>query len=306
MERLVIEMHEIFTKIRAITVHEFLGSVRKVANMCRVSKSSVATWVNKGHGIVDQSPRKKRESKLPCIQECIVSLLAIEPRRTLDQIAKCVTEEMSVKISRSHVHQTLRKMGFTNKITSQCWKKQETDQTHPFFDENPYDEDLISVDESGFCQADRPAKGWGPLGERVHKGKPVRRKRVSAIVAINRKGIVALDLAYGGVKGSTFAGFIEKLPDGCRVLLDNCSIHKSPEVRETMARKRISPVFTPPYSPWFNPIENAFGQAKNHFRRARLLMGDLENDIRDSLSKVIGFDGMFRSSSKKWALLSAV
>lgn len=297
-------MHTLFTKVRSVTAHEFLGSIRQAARLCHVSKSSVANWVKKGTQVGEPPLRKVRASKLPNIDANILSILDAEPRCTLDHLSKCLSEVTNVTISRSHVHRTLRRLGFSNKITSQCWKKQVTDMAHPFFDDNPFGGEVISVDESGFCMASRPTRGWGRRGERVHRGKPARRKRISAIVAMSKSGFVAQQLVHGGVNGTTFAQFLETLPDDCKIILDNCSIHKAPIVRNTLTRKRIIPIFIPPYSPWFNPIENAFGQAKSHFRKARLEQGHLEDDVKESFSKVKGFEAMFRSSSDKWVSLA--
>ena len=290
-------MHDLSTRVRAVTTHEFLSSVRKAATHCGVSKSSVATWLKQA----DQKPRKPRVHKFPEASRIVSDIVCNDPRLTIDQITRRVMDRTGNVVSRSTVHRILHRLGFSNKVTSQCWKQQETDTQHPFFTHNPYNNvDLISIDESGFCTSDRPPRGWSQIGTRVHRGKPPRRKRLSALTAIDRHGIVATTLVYGGVKGQTFAEFLSKLPDGSNILLDNCSIHKSPEAKKVMASKLIVPIYTPPYSPWFNPIENAFGQAKSHFRKARLLGGDLEQDVCDSFSRVRSFREMFRSAEDKW------
>jgi transposase len=43
--------------------------------------------------------------------------------------------------------------------------------------------------------------------------------------------------------------------------MDNASIHKGAVV-ELLVSMGVVVLFTPPYSPWFNPVEEAFAQLK--------------------------------------------
>jgi transposase len=48
----------------------------------------------------------------------------------------------------------------------------------------------------------------------------------------------------------------------------NLSSHKSEEVREILEAAGASLLYLPPYSPDFNPIEQAFAKVKAHLRKA--------------------------------------
>jgi transposase len=50
--------------------------------------------------------------------------------------------------------------------------------------------------------------------------------------------------------------------------MDNLSSHKGPKVREMIEAVGASLLHLPPYSPDFNPIENAFAKLKALLRRA--------------------------------------
>jgi transposase len=52
------------------------------------------------------------------------------------------------------------------------------------------------------------------------------------------------------------------------VVMDNLSSHKGPRVREMIEAAGASLLYLPPYSPDFNPIENAFSKLKAHLRKA--------------------------------------
>ena len=49
--------------------------------------------------------------------------------------------------------------------------------------------------------------------------------------------------------------------------MDNLSSHKGPRVRALIESRGASLLYLPPYSPDFNPIENAFAKLKALLRR---------------------------------------
>jgi transposase len=75
-------------------------------------------------------------------------------------------------------------------------------------------------------------------------------------------------------------GFIDTLPDDCPpyLLLDNVAFHKTRSVVECMSRRGLVPVFVPPYSPQFNPIEYVFSYIKRRLRRIVDASGALRDD----------------------------
>jgi transposase len=63
--------------------------------------------------------------------------------------------------------------------------------------------------------------------------------------------------------------------------MDNLSAHKGGRVRELIEGKGCELIYLPPYSPDFNPIEQAFSKLKNYLRAACARS-------RDALMEVIG------------------
>jgi len=55
------------------------------------------------------------------------------------------------------------------------------------------------------------------------------------------------------------------------LILDNCRIHHSVEIKALLLASGIDYVFLPPYSPEFNPIEEAFSKFKAFIRRNALI-----------------------------------
>jgi len=79
------------------------------------------------------------------------------------------------------------------------------------------------------------------------------------------------------VEGSTtrkvFEAYLERilaptLVPGQVVVMDNLSAHKGERVRELIEQRGCELVYLPPYSPDFNPIEQAFSKVKGLLRRA--------------------------------------
>jgi transposase len=76
-------------------------------------------------------------------------------------------------------------------------------------------------------------------------------------------------------------GRCSTLERGQVMVMDNLSAHKGERVRELIEAKGCELVYLPPYSPDFNPIEQAFSKLKSYLREACARS-------RDALMEVIG------------------
>ena len=61
---------------------------------------------------------------------------------------------------------------------------------------------------------------------------------------------------------------VPKLAPGDIVIMDNLGSHKGAGVRAAIEAAGASLLYLPPYSPEFNPIENAFAKLKASLRKA--------------------------------------
>ncbi len=86
-----------------------------------------------------------------------------------------------------------------------------------------------------------------------------------------------------------FQAYIEQvlvptLRRGDTVIMDNLPAHKGTEMRRTIEAVGARLHYLPPYSPDFNPIENALSKLKAFLRKAAArTIGDLRDVIRDAL-----------------------
>jgi len=96
----------------------------------------------------------------------------------------------------------------------------------------------------------------------------------------------------GPMTGEWFVAYVEHilvptLRPGDVVILDNPPAHKGAAARDAIEATGAQMLFLPPYSPDFNPIENAFSKLKAILRKAAArTIADLWDAIRDALPLV--------------------
>jgi len=133
---------------------------------------------------------------------------------------------------------------------------------------------FVFVDECSTNIALSPVYARAPIGERA-LGKAPRNwgKNVSLICAIDHQGVKPSMSVEGAVDGKAFENYLEnflapKLKRGQIVVMDNLSVHKSKVARELIEDAGCELLFLPPYSPDYNPIEEAFSKVKSILRKA--------------------------------------
>jgi transposase len=96
----------------------------------------------------------------------------------------------------------------------------------------------------------------------------------TVVVGLRRTGLTAPAVFNGPIDQPSFLAYVEQvlapaLRPGDVVVLDNLAVHKQPAVHAAVARVGAHLRFLPPYSPDFNPIEQAFAKLKAFLRAAR-------------------------------------
>jgi transposase len=190
---------------------------------------------------------------------------------------KHIQQLFDVTISRQLAHLIVKRLGFSYKRTRKRGVSARKEAATPLFlsafSEAITAGTVVAIDESGFDQRPAPAYGYAPKGvPAIVKWRPSSdRSRHNLVMAIHSSGAVHRTIQDKPVNGPTFANFIAGLPfaRGAVLLLDNASIHKTSAVKLAMAGKGYVPLFLPPYSPEYNPIELVFGVIKNAFYRQR-------------------------------------
>jgi len=91
--------------------------------------------------------------------------------------------------------------------------------------------------------------------------------------ALRLSGMTAPMVLDGPMNADAFLAYIEQvlvptLAPGDVVIMDNLPAHRSATVRDAIEAAGAELRYLPPYSPDFNPIENAFAKLKSILRKA--------------------------------------
>jgi transposase len=148
-------------------------------------------------------------------------------------------------------------------------------------------ERLVFVDEMGTDVSLSPLYAWSRKGERAFGSAPRNwGKNVTLLASITREGLGECLAVEGSTTREVFEAYLERvlvptLGPGQIVVMDNLSAHKGGRVKEIIEGRGCELLYLPPYSPDFNPIEQAFSKVKGLLRRA-------EARARESLIEAMG------------------
>ena len=109
------QMHAKEVRYRAVVHYtHFLRSLRRVASIYRVSKSSLQRWVSTSTGPTRRKKRTKKQAARD-IQDCVVEALQINPFTTSRQLVEHIRAKCGLSVSRSTTNRVVQRSGFTYK-----------------------------------------------------------------------------------------------------------------------------------------------------------------------------------------------
>lgn len=136
-------------------------------------------------------------------------------------------------------------------------------------------ERLVFLDETWTATNFTRLRGRAPRGERlVDKTPHGHWKTTTFVAALRSDGLTAPTVVDGPIDGALFLAYVRQqlaptLRPGDLVVMDNLSSHKVVGVRAAIEAVGAKLVYLPPYSPDFNPIEQAFAKLKWLVRSAK-------------------------------------
>ncbi len=160
---------------------------------------------------------------------------------------------------------------------------------------------LIFVDECGTNISLTPLYARAPKGKRAYGKVPKNwGKNVTLLSSLSSEGVGASMTIEGATDKGVFEAYVEHflaptLKQGQVVIMDNLQAHKGQRVRRLIEARGAEVLFLPPYSPDFNPIEEAFSKIKNSVRKAKARS-------KEALLGAIGraLDGVSPSDARGW------
>lgn len=132
---------------------------------------------------------------------------------------------------------------------------------------------LVFVDETWASTNMTRRYGRCVRGERLRMSVPHGHWKTTTVIAgLRNSGIVAPFVIDRPVNREVFETWVERLlvptlRPGDIVVMDNLSSHKGLRVRALIEAAGAELRYLPPYSPDFNPIENAYAKLKTLLRK---------------------------------------
>lgn len=263
-------MYPLDRRSLASHIYSILRSLRKVAYVLKVSHTTVSRWL-----IHPERLKYTRNSisKSSQIIETIKTTIFNDPFISLIKLKTVVKNVFAFDVSKELLRMVIKRAGLSRK-KARFFSRPATleAKTKDFIAKRDFYKQegrmIVSMDETSFGRNGRVAYGYSPRGEQLKiQRKTSRMTTVSSLAVVSANELVQRQEVKGSFNTLLFCSFLEylPLPNGTVILLDNVSFHHSKKAKEIADLKGFTFLFTPPYSPWFNPIEGVFSIVKRDF-----------------------------------------
>lgn len=284
-------MYSIEIRKLTLQLYSYFKSLRKTSKVLNISISSISRW------IYNLYPKKRMFNSFKQVDLLIDYIkynLSINPMTSCREFIVKIKNDLNISISRQLVNLIIKKrLNYTyKKIKNKCFSKNKEVKIKEFvetFKNINKDNLIVSIDESGFDKRPKQIYGYGLKGKRIfieYKNQSVDKYNLLLEVCNNghKKFIISKDY----INNHIFGNFIDSLdyPKNTYFLLDNASIHKTKYVMNIFKRKEYIPLFIPPYSPEYNPIELIFGIIKSMFYKQRFYYNNMYDLIIENIKKI--------------------
>lgn len=263
--------------------------MRHVSKVLKVSISSVCRWLKDAS--FNSWPKRGGKTTEQLV-EYVRSFLNAHPSTSAARIAKgfeattgiCVSRQLVAQVIRSRLNMSykrIRKRGVPSRLDLH------SDRIKDFkaaFTKAYDSRKLACCDESGFDHRARPIYGYAERNRQCILTVPYSKcKHVhySLTQGIHMTGSSHYVFKEGSNRAADFESFLETLPfePDTVLVLDNSSLHKTKRAKAIAESKGFQLLYTPPYTPEYNPIELLFGSVKGLFYRRRY-SSDFGDDVQ--------------------------
>jgi transposase len=261
-------MYPLDIRKQALKIYSKVQSLRKTSKLLDIHFSSISRWLHQ----LERKPYPERKyTKEALVVETIKDLLQTNPLLSGRILQRKLKETFNVELSRELVRVAIKKLGFTRKkarFISEPKTNEEKIKTFFELRESLKDRPFFSVDETSFGRHSFQTTGYALKGKKLYiTKKQPRMTSVSVCACASNHGWVKISRKEGSFNKDSFLAFLKQLdlPSQSVLLLDNVRFHHSHDVKDFLDSKDIFPLYVPPYSPWFNPIEGCFSIVKKAF-----------------------------------------
>ena len=294
-------------KLKAVHYYNKIHNYVKVCEIFECSERSLKRWVeryNKNKNI-NRKTRKLGSYKL---EKQHIQFIKETLRKHSDIQMNFLHELIKDKfpkldISRQYLSDIIRDNNITRKrATFKHFPKtyrgnirNEQQEMKEFFNEiSKFKlQDIISIDETSVSTSLTHNYCRAFLGDRCVKKTTNNEvfKKYSLVVAINNKECIASELYQkGAVDAERFNEFIKKICSKVRgklFVLDNGQIHKTEQTKQIIKESGNYLLYTCPYHPRLNSIEQFFNQMKHYIKLDKPnTFTELDKSVKTSIDKI--------------------
>ena len=294
-------------KLKAVNYYHNIKNYVKVCEVFECSERSLKRWVERydKNKNVDRKTRKLGSYKL---EKQHIQFIKETLRKHSDIQMNFLQELLKSKfpkldISRQYLSDIIRDNNITRKrATFKHFPKtyrgnirNEKEELKEFFDViNKFKlEDIISIDETSVSTSLTHNYCRAFLGDRCIKKTTNNEvfKKYSLVVAINNKKYIASELYQNGaVNAERFNDFLKNICSkvkGKLFVLDNGQIHKKESTKQIIKESGNYLVYTCPYHPRLNSIEQFFNQMKHYIKLDKpTTFTALDGSVKSSIDKI--------------------
>ena len=273
-------------KLKAVKYYKKVNNYTKVCNIFECSERSLKRWVeryNQNKNIErknrKQGSYKVKKEHIKFIKDTLKKNNIIHMKQ-LQQLI--INKYPTLKISRQYLSDIIRDNNITRKRATfthfpKTYKGQirnEKQELKDFFEViKQYKlDDIISIDETSISTSLSFNYCRNSLGKRciIKSNNNFKFKKFSLLVAIDNKKCISYKLYdNGSVNGNRFNEFLKDLCSNIKnklIILDNGKIHKTEETKNIIKNSGNYLLYTCPYHPRLNCIEQWFNQVKHYMK----------------------------------------
>ncbi|MFD2189408.1 IS630 family transposase [Pistricoccus aurantiacus] len=270
---------------RVVNAYQQGASASAAAARFLIGTDTAVRWIRQWRETGDYRPRPQGRSRgrarLDTHESFILALVEAQQDITLAEIAQHLRDERDVVASPTTIWRFFDRRRITYKKTAHASEQQRDDVAQARQDWRCWQtaldpRRLVFIDETATSTRMARQRGRARRGERCQASIPYGHWKTTTFVGgLRLNGMTAPLVLDGPMDGEAFRAYIEQrlvptLAPGDWVVMDNLPAHKVKGVREAIKEAGASLLYLPPYSPDFNPIEQAFAKLKALLRGAAI------------------------------------
>ena len=288
-------------------------TIRKTCKIFNCKYQSLYRW-SKKYKKDKNLKRKLRSNKnikiTPDIKQFVKDKVKSNPSITLWELSKLVNEEFKVELTDSSIHNILQSKKITRKrLRSKYYPEkvigQEENALNNFYNtlKNFKYDKTICLDETSIYLNMTLPYGRCRSGSRcVKKTNIYPFKRYNLLCAISSDKIVGCTLykdIKGGLKTNNILDFLNKyIKDKYKnylIIMDNAVIHKSNKIKDLIESTGNKLLYSVPYNPSTNAIEEFFSQLKHYIKKeSPKTVDDIEKVLIDIIKNKIKKEHLYK------------